>query len=99
MKLNRIQFDKIKLKWEILKYGTIEVHIQQKVNKIIDEENVRDIFGNVAFTENDIISERLFNIEKKVPLLLEKENYEELARLKKIYVQLLRRYKDNEQNN
>jgi len=55
MKLNRIQFDKIKLKWEILKYGTIEVHIQQKVNKIIDKENVRDIFGNIAFTENDII--------------------------------------------
>lgn len=93
MKVNRIRFSKIKLQWEILKYGTIEVHIEEKLNNIIDEDERRDIFGNVAFNEKDMIRERLISIQKKVPLLLQRESYEELARLKKVWDQLIKRYK------
>ena len=99
MKVNRILFAKIKLQWEILKYGSIEVHIQEKLNRIIDDKEARDIFGNVSFNENDMIKERLISIQKKVPLLLQRESYEELARLKRVYESLLKRYRDNEQGN
>lgn len=99
MKVNRILWAKLKLKWEILKYGTIEVHIHEQLNRVLDQYDAKDIFGNIKFSENEIIKERIINIQKKIPLLLEKENYEELARLKRIYLQLLKRYKDNEQDN
>lgn len=84
------------MKWEILKYGAIEIHIQHKIDEIVDHELQRDVFGNTSFSEKDMIYERLINIKHKIPVLLEREEYEELARLKKIYNQLLIKYKKYE---
>lgn len=93
MKINRIIFDKLKLKWEILKYGAIEIQIQHKIDQVVDDELKRDVFGNTKFSEKDMIYERLLEIKHKIPVLLEKEEYEELSRIKKIYNQLLIKYK------
>lgn len=90
MKIDQIQFAKIKLQWEILKYGTVNVHVEEMVNKTIDKIDEHQVYQ--SFTEKNIIKERLISIRKKIPLLLKKENYEELARLKRIYEQLLERY-------
>jgi hypothetical protein len=40
-----------------------------------------------------MIYERLLEIKHKIPVLLENEEYEELSRIKKIYNQLLIKYK------
>lgn len=84
------------MRWEILKYGAIEIQIQHKIDEIVDRELQRDVFGNTSFSEKDMIYERLINIKHKIPVLLEREEYEELARLKKIYNQLLIKYKKYE---
>lgn len=93
MKINKIQFDKIMMKWQILKYGTIDIHIQNTIDKVVDQELERDVFGNISFSEKDLIHDRLINIQRKVPKLLQNEKYEELAKLKKTYDQLLKKYK------
>ena len=91
MKIDRIKWAKIKLQWEILKYGTIEVHVEEMVNRTIDNIDEHQVYQ--SFAERNIIKERLISIRKKIPILLERENYEELARLKKIYIELMKKYK------
>lgn len=84
------------MQWKILLNGAIEIHVQTIVDSTIDDLSNRDIFGNIKYSNKDLIKERLINIKKKIPILLEKENYEELARLKKIYEELLKKYKDEQ---
>ena len=96
MKINRIIFEKLKLKWEILKYGAIEVYIQTVVDSTIDDHMQKDVFGNAKYHERDMLMERMVNIKRKRPILLENEQYEELARLQKIYQILLDKYKKYE---
>lgn len=90
MRIDKIQWAKLKLKWEIMKYGSIDVYIEEIISKTSDTYESDQYH---SFANKDIIKERLVNIQKKIPLLLQQENYEELARLKKLYESLMKKYK------